>query len=169
MGVPAKTQPNQIPGWGKIAGLNHVVIIITSLNLKRYHSKRIEQTINMGTANYERKGQMTIKMVYMTAGNMDEASRIAKALVQRRLAACVNIIDGMRSVYEWEGTLEEAREVVMIAKTHAHCLPELEEAVKGMHSYDCPCIVGVDVSDGNNEFLDWVRAQVNPGSIIKDD
>ena len=109
-----------------------------------------------------------IRMVYMTAGNMDEASRIAKALVQRRLAACVNIIDGIRSVYEWEGTLQEAREVVMIAKTHASCLPELKEAVKGMHSYDCPCIVGVDVSDGNNAFLGWVRVQVDPASV-KDD
>ena len=108
---------------------------------------------------------MEIKIVYMTAGNMDEASRIAKVLVQRRLAACVNIIDGMRSVYEWEGTIQEEREVVIIAKTHADCLPELEEAVKSMHSYDCPCIVGVDVSGGNNAFLDWVREQVGPASL----
>ena len=111
---------------------------------------------------------MAIKIVYMTAGNVDEASRIAKALVQRRLAACVNIIDGIRSVYEWEGILQDEREVVMIAKTHADCLPELVEAVKGMHSYDCPCIVGLPVSGGNNAFLDWVRAQVAPASV-KDD
>ena len=94
-----------------------------------------------------------IRIVYMTAGNVDEASRIAKALVQRRLAACVNIIDGIRSIYEWEGTIQDEREVVMIAKTHADCLPELEEAVKGMHSYDCPCIVEVAVSGGNNAFF----------------
>ena len=111
---------------------------------------------------------MEIKIVYMTAGNMDEASRIAKALVQRRLAACVNIIDGMRSVYEWKGTLHEEREVVMIAKTHADYLPDLVEAVKGMHSYDCPCIVGLDVHDGNNAFLDWIRAQVGPASATND-
>jgi periplasmic divalent cation tolerance protein len=104
---------------------------------------------------------LTIKMVYMTAGNLDEASQIAKELVQRRLAACVNIIDGMRSVYEWEGNIQEDQEVVMLAKTHADCLPALEKAVKGMHSYDCPCIVGVDVTGGNNAFLDWVRVQVS--------
>jgi len=104
---------------------------------------------------------LTIKMVYMTAGNLDEASRIAKTLIKKQLAACVNIIDGMRSVYEWEGNIQEAQEVVMIAKTHADCLPALEKAVKGMHSYDCPCIVGVDVTGGNNAFLDWVRAQVS--------
>ncbi|HAR34314.1 MAG TPA: divalent-cation tolerance protein CutA [Desulfobacter sp.] len=108
---------------------------------------------------------MEIRFVYMTAGNMDEASQIAKTLVQRRLAACVNIIDGMRSVYEWKGTLQEEREVVMIAKTRADCLPDLVEAVKGMHSYDCPCIVGLDVLDGNNAFLDWIRAQVGPVSV----
>ncbi|WP_462271004.1 divalent-cation tolerance protein CutA [Desulfobacter sp.] len=111
---------------------------------------------------------MAIRIIYMTAGSMDEASRIANALVQRRLAACVNIIDGMRSIYEWEGTIQDEGEVVMIAKTHADCLPELEEAVKGMHSYDCPCIVEVAVSGGNNAFLDWVKAQVGPASI-KDD
>ncbi|WP_289020766.1 divalent-cation tolerance protein CutA [Desulfobacter postgatei] len=108
---------------------------------------------------------MEIRFVYMTAGNMDEASQIAKTLVQRRLAACVNIIDGMRSVYEWKGTLQEEREVVMIAKTRADCLPDLVEAVKGMHSYDCPCIVGLDVLDGNNAFLDWISAQVGPASV----
>jgi len=111
---------------------------------------------------------MTIRIVYMTAGNVAEASRIAKTLVQRRLAACVNIIDGMRSVYEWEGTIQEEGEVVMIAKTHADCLPELEEAVKSIHSYDCPCIVGVAVCGGNNAFLDWVTEQVGPRSV-KDD
>lgn len=103
-----------------------------------------------------------IKLVYMTAGNLDEASQIANALVQKRLAACVNIIDGMRSVYEWKGNIQEDQEVVMIAKTHADCLPDLKKAVKDMHSYDCPCIVAVDVSGGNNAFLDWVTAQVAP-------
>jgi periplasmic divalent cation tolerance protein len=105
---------------------------------------------------------MAISIVYMTAGNTDEAARIAKTLVQRRLAACVNIIDGMHSIYEWEGTLQDEREVVMIVKTHADCLSELVEAVKAMHSYDCPCIVELAVSGGNNAFLNWVGAQVGP-------
>lgn len=111
---------------------------------------------------------MPIKFVYMTAANMDEASRIATTLVQQRLAACVNIIDGIRSIYEWQGTLQEEREVAMIAKTEEACLPELKDAVKAMHSYDCPCIVELTVSGGNKAFLDWIRAQVGPASI-KDD
>ena len=108
---------------------------------------------------------MAISIVYMTAGNTDEAARIAKTLVQRRLAACVNIIDGMRSVYEWEGTLQDEREVVMIAKTHTDCMPELVEAVKAMHSYDCPCIVELAVSGGNNAFIDWVGMQIDPPPV----
>lgn len=111
---------------------------------------------------------MAISIVYMTAGNPDEAARIAKALIQRRLAACVNIIDGMRSFYEWEGTLQDEREVVMIAKTHSGCVAELVAAVKALHGYDCPCIVELAACGGNNEFLDWVNAQVTPPSA-KDD
>jgi len=107
---------------------------------------------------------MSIRIVYMTAGSPQEAARIANALVHRRLAACVNIIDGMRSVYEWQGALQEDREVVMIAKTRADCLPELTEAVKTLHSYECPCIVELAVSGGNNAFLEWVSAQVDPPS-----
>jgi periplasmic divalent cation tolerance protein len=104
---------------------------------------------------------MRISMVYMTAGSMDEATHIAKALVQKRLAACVNIIDGMRSFYEWDGTLQDDREVVMIAKTRADCLDDLVTAVKALHSYDCPCIVELPVPGGNSEFLDWIGNQVD--------
>ncbi len=109
-----------------------------------------------------------VRIVYMTAEDVSQASRIAKALVQRRLAACVNIIDGMRSIYEWDGTPQEAHEVVMIAKTHEDCLPELEKMVKEMHSYDCPCILELTVSGGNTAFCDWVSSQVGPASVPDD-
>jgi periplasmic divalent cation tolerance protein len=110
---------------------------------------------------------MAISIVYMTAGNTQEAARIAKSLVQRRLVACVNILDGIRSIYEWKGTLQDEREVVMIAKTNKECMPELVSAVKTLHSYECPCIVELAASGGNNEFLEWIDAQV--GTPIKKD
>lgn len=103
---------------------------------------------------------MTISVVYITAGSMDEAARIGKALVRKRLAACVNLIDGMRSIYEWEGALQEEREVVMIAKTRSSRVAELVEAVKSLHSYDCPCIVTMAAAGGNRAFLDWIEKQV---------
>ena len=76
------------------------------------------------------------------------------------MAACVNLLENMRSVYRWEGAVQEDTEVVLIAKTTESRFPELVETVKAMHSYDCPCIVGLPVSGGNRAFLDWVRDQV---------
>ena len=104
---------------------------------------------------------MTINVVYMTTGSMDEAARLAKMLVEKRLVACVNIIDGVRSIYNWDGALQDDQEVVMIAKTHPDRIDDLVTAVKSMHSYDCPCIVAMAASDGNHAFLDWVRDQVD--------
>ena len=103
---------------------------------------------------------MDLRWVYMTAGSREEARAIGKALVTSRLAACVNIIDGMNSFYFWEGELQDDREVVLIAKTTAERLSQLTERVRAMHSYDCPCIVALPVTGGNPAFLDWIAEQV---------
>lgn len=104
--------------------------------------------------------RLEIRLVYMTAGSMDEAKTIGKVLVESRLAACVNIIDPMTSVYMWEGKLQEDAEVVLIAKTTAARVPEVIERVKALHSYDCPCIVALPVLDGNPAFLNWIADEV---------
>jgi periplasmic divalent cation tolerance protein len=96
----------------------------------------------------------------MTVGRLEEAQQIGEALVEDRLAACVNIIDGMHSIYRWEGKLQKDRETVMIAKTTRDCLPALIETVKRMHSYDCPCIVSFDIDGGHPDFLEWIGAEV---------
>ncbi len=103
---------------------------------------------------------MQVNFVYMTAGSKDEAKSIGKALVQERLAACVNIIDPMNSIYMWEGELQEDTEVVLIAKTTEGRVEELIEKVKSLHSYDCPCAVVIPVLTGNQAFLDWIRVNV---------
>ena len=103
---------------------------------------------------------MNQQFVYMTAGSLEEAQRIGRTLVEDRMAACVNIIDGMQSVYRWEGNLEEGREVVMIAKTTRDRLPALTQRVKALHSYDCPCIVSFAIDGGNPDFLQWIGAEV---------
>ena len=99
-------------------------------------------------------------IVYMTAGSADEAGRIGEALIEERLAACVNIIDGMKSIYRWQGSIERASETVLIAKTEKGYVPALTERVKSMHSYDCPCVVALAVDDGNVDFLSWIGAQL---------
>ena len=103
---------------------------------------------------------MPVKFIYMTAGSKDEARKIGKELVVGRLAACVNILDNMNSFYMWQGEIQDDTEVVIIAKTTEDRVPALIEKVKALHSYDCPCIVAVAVSGGNQAFLDWIVGEV---------
>ena len=105
---------------------------------------------------------MEINFIYMTAGDKAEAKKIASELVASKLAACVNILGNMNSVYMWQGEIQEDSEVVLIAKTTRACVPQLVEKVKLLHSYDCPCIVSLPVLDGHQPFLDWIEAQVKP-------
>jgi len=103
---------------------------------------------------------MAVNFVYMTAGSKAEAQKIGKALVERRLAACVNILDNMQSIYRWENKIQQDAEVVLIAKTTDSLVPALIDQVKSMHSYNCPCIVSLPILSGYPPFLDWVHAQV---------
>ena len=101
-----------------------------------------------------------IYLVYITTNDKAEARQIGTALVESRLAACVNIIDHMNSLYRWEGQIQEDQEVILIAKTTEENVPALEEKVKAMHSYECPCIVCLPVTDGYGPFMQWIREQV---------
>ncbi len=103
---------------------------------------------------------MTINFIYMTAGSLEEARKIGKELVISKLAACVNILNNMNSIYVWQGKVQEDSEIVMIAKTTEDRVPQLVEKVKSLHSYECPCIVSIPVSGGNQAFLDWIAEEV---------
>ena len=96
-------------------------------------------------------------MVYITTNSEEEAEIIGRNLVSRKLAACVNIIKDMKSIYHWEGKIETAQEVIIIAKTKKALVSELIENVKTLHSYECPCIVAIPIIDGNNDFIQWIR------------
>ena len=99
---------------------------------------------------------MHTTLVYITTENMDEAKNVGRILLEERLAAGVNIIDHVHSMYWWEGEIQDDREVVLIAKTRESLIPDLTEKVKSIHSYDCPCIVSLPILDGSQAFLDWV-------------
>ena len=99
---------------------------------------------------------MAVVLIYITAGSMEEARTIGNKLVSDRLAACVNIIDNVSSMYWWEGEIQDDKEVILIAKTKESLVPELVEKVRSMHSYSCPCIVSLPILNGNRAFLDWV-------------
>jgi len=96
-------------------------------------------------------------MIYITTNSEEEAEIIGRNLVSKKLAACVNIINNMKSIYHWEGKIETSDEVIIIAKTKKALVNELIENVKTLHSYECPCIVALSIIDGNEPFLKWIR------------
>ena len=99
---------------------------------------------------------MSVNFIYITAGSMEEARTIGNKLVSDRLAACVNIIDNVSSMYWWEGEVQDDKEVILIAKTKESLVSELVEKIRSMHSYSCPCIVSLPILNGNRAFLNWV-------------
>lgn len=99
-------------------------------------------------------------VVLMTAPDAAVADRIARALVDERLAACVSLVPEVRSVYRWEGKVEESREVLLVAKTRAGLFPALEARVRALHPYDVPEIVAVPLTDGSRPYLSWLDASV---------
>ena len=101
-------------------------------------------------------GEMNATLVYMTAGSVAEARAIGASLVERRLAACINILPGMLSQYRWEGSVQTDEEAVLIAKTRTELVDALTAHVREIHSYDCPCVVAVPIEGGNPEFLQWI-------------
>ncbi len=104
-----------------------------------------------------------LRLAYITTKDEKEALRIGRELVEKQLAACINVIPAMKSIYRWEGKLVEDQEAILIAKTHYSKMPELTEFVKDLHSYDCPCVVSFTLSEdeGNSEYLNWLLGEVN--------
>jgi len=105
---------------------------------------------------------MGMIFVYITVGSIDEARAIGRTLVEERLAACINIIDGMTSIYRWQGAIEEGRETIMIAKTREGLFNELAARVKAIHSYTTPCIVELPLGRIDAGYLEWLAAETGP-------
>jgi len=101
-------------------------------------------------------------IVLVTASSAEEASRIAQALVEEHLAACVNVIAGLRSTYRWQGAVEHADEWLLVIKSARHLLPDLEVRVRALHSYTVPEVIALDVTGGAAPYLRWLEEQVRP-------
>lgn len=99
-------------------------------------------------------------LVYVTASDQDEAHRLAKRAVAGRLAACANIHSPIQSVYTWQGEVCSSEEFVVILKTTRARFAALREALVAEHSYDCPCIVALDITSGHEPFLRWIAEEV---------
>ena len=103
-------------------------------------------------------------VVFMTAANGEEATRLAEMLVGAHLAACVQILPEMESVYRWQGKIERQSEILLLAKTTRAKFADLEREVRALHSYDTPEIIAVPVVDGSAPYLDWLTRATDPRS-----
>jgi len=117
-----------------------------------------QPTTTVGQTLYE-FGYVDARFVYVTCSGAVEAQRIGRVLVEERLAACVNVLANMASIYWWQGAVEEAAEAVLIAKTRDNLVPALTERVKALHSYDVPGIMVLPIIQGNPDYLVWIAAE----------
>jgi len=93
--------------------------------------------------------------IYVTTASEDEAHKIGRALVEEKLAACANILP-IKSIYRWQGNIEEAGEAAMFLKTRSELVDKVIERIKALHSYEVPCIVSFPIEKGNPDYLKWI-------------
>ena len=98
-------------------------------------------------------------IILVTAGSEVEAEKIARALVEERLAACVNIINPIRSIYRWEGKVQDDREWLLVMKTQATRFSAIETRVKTLHSYQVPEVIALPIVAGSDKYLEWLKSE----------
>lgn len=99
-------------------------------------------------------------VIFVTAKDKDEAEKIAAHLVEEKLVACVNIVPNVSSVFWWEKKIDQAQEVLLIAKSKKILFKKIVAAVKSTHSYDVPEVIALPIIDGNSDYLKWIRDSV---------
>src|SRR5262249_42063205 len=100
------------------------------------------------------------RIVLTTAGSVDEARKIAHALVERKLAACVNIVPQIESVYRWQGKVETASEWLLVIKTEVTAFDGVRSTIEALHSYEIPECIMLEVTNAGKEYLKWIDASV---------
>ena len=104
---------------------------------------------------------MTDKLLVLTtAGSEEEAAKIAHALVERQVAACVNLIPKIRSVYRWEGKVEDSEECLLLIKTDTAHVDEVRGVIRGLHSYALPEFIALAIETGSEEYLRWMGGAI---------
>jgi periplasmic divalent cation tolerance protein len=101
-----------------------------------------------------------VRIVLTTAANAEEAERLARTLVDERLAACATLVPGIRSIYRWQGQIEESSETMLLIKTTVEQLAQLQTRLHALHSYETPEFLVLGVETGSDGYLDWLRANL---------
>ena len=100
------------------------------------------------------------KIILSTTGSREEAQKIARALVERKVAACVNIVGPIESVYRWQGAVETSEEFLLVIKTTAAAYERVRDLIRLLHSYELPECVQLSIEDGLPEYLEWIEESV---------
>jgi periplasmic divalent cation tolerance protein len=98
-------------------------------------------------------------LIYMICPTEAEAEKIAASLLEERLIACANIMAPHKALYNWKGKKEEGHEIAVIMKTRTDLFNQAEEKARGLHSYECPCIVALPIAAGHAPFLGWIKSE----------
>jgi periplasmic divalent cation tolerance protein len=107
---------------------------------------------------------MTDKIVVLsTCGSSEEAERLAKRLVEKRLAACVNVVTSLRSIYRWRGQVEEAAEALLLIKSRRELFDALRVEIEKAHSYELPEVIALSIVDGSRAYLTWLESELAAG------
>lgn len=109
-------------------------------------------------------GGEAVHVVLVTAPDAETGAQLARQLVEEGLAACVNLVPGVRSIYRWQGALQEDAEILLIAKTRAAQLDALTARVRALHPYELPEVIALPVAGGSAPYLDWVLGAAEPRS-----
>jgi len=105
-----------------------------------------------------------VHVVLVTAPDAEVGARIARALVAEGLAACVNLVPGVRSIYRWQGAVHDDAEVLLIAKTRAALVSALGDRVRALHPYELPEVIALPVATGSEPYLEWLRSAAEAGA-----
>jgi periplasmic divalent cation tolerance protein len=95
-------------------------------------------------------------VVLVTAPTAEKAAELARAVVEEKLAACGNVLPGVRSIYRWKGTVQEEGEALLVLKTQRRCFPELRDRILALHPYEVPEVLALPVEAGAEAYLDWI-------------
>jgi len=115
----------------------------------------VGQSVEIRVSWFRRMTDLIVVLV--TCGSEEEALKISRSIVEERLAACVNILSPIQSIYRWEGKILDEQEWLLLIKTRKARFLELEGKVKALHSYSAPEIISLPISEGSSIYLDWVR------------
>lgn len=103
-----------------------------------------------------------IIFIYTTHPDLETAQKISRYLLEKKLIACANILPPIQSIYSWNGKIEDSKEIAVIFKTQKPLFPACQRAIETLHPYTTPCILQIDISDGNPAYLKWINEAIAP-------